>query len=88
MPTETLIRADIFFFISSIGFILLTIALLTGLFYVIRIMKSVDRITAKIESGIDTAGDEAKEFIADLRDSTAFRMVFGSKRSKKTSTRK
>ena len=86
MASQTLIHADIFFFISSIGFILVTIALLIGLFYIIRVVRSVDRITVKIEDGIDTVGDDAKNLISDLRDSMAFRMIFGGRKRKITST--
>lgn len=86
MASQTLIHADIFFFISSIGFTIVTIALLIGLFYIIRVVRSVDRITTKIEEGIDTVGDDAKNLISDLRDSVVFRMIFGGRKRKMTST--
>ena len=86
MASQTLIHADIFFFIASIGFTVVTIALLIGLFYIIRVVRSVDRITTKIEIGIDTVSDDAKDLVADLRDSMAFRMIFGGQRKRKKSS--
>jgi len=84
MQEQTLIHADMFFFISSIGFVLITIALLVGLAYIISILHKVRSITTKIEAGVDTVGDDAKNLISDLRDSTAFRMIFGGRKHKKT----
>lgn len=80
MPTQTLIHADIFFFIASIGFVLITCILAVGLVYMIGILQSVRRITDKIESGIATVGEDAKELVSDLRESMAFRMLFGGRK--------
>lgn len=82
MQTETLIHADAFFFIASIGFIVVTILIAVGLVYIISILRSVRRITEKIETGINTVGEDAKELISDLRNSTAFRMLFGGRKKK------
>lgn len=82
----TLQQADIFFFISSIGFIVLfVIALVLGL-YLIRIFKSVSRITEQVERDIDTIGDTAKDFVFDLRESPVFSLFF-RKRKKYTKSK-
>ncbi len=80
MPSQTLIHADIFFFISSIGFTLVTLVILIGLVYVVSILRKVDRITGKIEAGVETMEEQTKEFVSDLRDSMAFRMLFGGRK--------
>lgn len=79
MQNQELIYADTFFLISSIGFIVVAIVLVIGLIYMISILRSVRRITEKIEAGIETVGEDAKELIGDLRESTAFRMIFGGR---------
>lgn len=79
MSSQTLVHADIFFFIATICFSLLTLFILIILVYIIGIMRRVKRITEKIESGMSAVQEDTKEFIADLQDSTAFRMIFGSK---------
>lgn len=86
MSTQTLIHADIFFFISSLGFIVLTLISAVILVYVISILRSVRRITDKIERGIDTVSEDTKEFVADLQDSTAYRLLFGVRKRKKSSS--
>lgn len=86
MQTQTLIHADIFFFIASIGFIVITLLIAVGLVYVIRILRGVRRITDKIEQGINTAEEDVKELISDLRESSIFRMIFGGRKRKAAST--
>ena len=60
---DTLIKSEIFFFITSIAVVILTILLGMAAVYLIRILRNVDDISKK-------AKDEAaliKEDVADLR---------------------
>ena len=62
---ETIMKSEIFFFITSIAVVIMTILLGILTTYLIRIMQNVDDISAK-------AKDEAgliKEDIAELRES-------------------
>lgn len=79
MPSQTLLHADIFFFIATIGFALITICLLICFIYIIGIFRNVKRITVKIEAGMSAVETETREMVEDLRDSMAFRMLFGTK---------
>lgn len=81
---NTLIHANIFFFISSIGFIIFFILIAMILASVLRLTKKVERIAEKVEKKVDAFGDEAEELIADLQDSLIFRMLFGGGRARKT----
>ena len=81
---QTLIHADIFFFISSVGFIIVTLVVLVGLAYIISILRKVDRITEKIETGIDSMEENTKEFVSDLRESMAFRLLFGARKKRQS----
>jgi hypothetical protein len=74
---DTLIHADAFFFIASIAFIIVTVLLVIALIYIIGLLKNVRRITDKLEGDIEIIGDEAKEMISDMRQSVAFRFLFG-----------
>lgn len=85
---QTLVHADIFFFISSVGFVLVTCVLLAGLMYMISILRSVRRITERIENGMDTVGEDARELVSDLRESAAFRMLFGGRKRRSEPVRK
>jgi len=61
---ETIMKSEIFFFITSIAVVIITILLGVLITYLIRILRNVDDISAK-------AKDEAgliKEDIAELRE--------------------
>lgn len=80
---STLIHADIFFFVSSVGFIIIFALVSVGLYYIVGILKSVRHISRKLEGDVDNLSADAKEFISDLRTSVVYRMIFGKKRSLK-----
>lgn len=80
---DTLIESQIFFFISSIGFILLGIVSLIILFYILNITRSFDRILKKLEKNIDSIGDSTKEILTEVRDSSIFHFLFKKKRKSK-----
>jgi hypothetical protein len=86
---ETLIKADIFFFISSVGFVILSIMLGIALFYFIRAGKNL----YDISESIHTHFKESEEFFLDMKDklenNLIFRMLFPTSRRRKTTrTRK
>lgn len=70
-------QADIFFFISSVGFVLMIGLISIILIRVIRILGAVNRISDMIERNAGIIGDEAKEVILDLRQSRFYTMLFG-----------
>jgi energy-converting hydrogenase Eha subunit H len=77
-------HADIFFLVSTIGFIIIFILVIIGLIYIISLLKSVTRISRKIEKDIDNIGDTAKDFVMQLWDSAIFSWIFGKKKKRKT----
>jgi uncharacterized protein YoxC len=68
MPNESLIHADIFFFISTIALVLISIGIVIALVYIIKILRNVGEVTDKIkvESGEIVA--DLKQLRASLRD--------------------
>ncbi len=60
MPNESLIHADIFFFISTIALVLIAILAIIVLCYSIKILRNVGEISDKIKA-------ESAEFVADLK---------------------
>ena len=60
MGNESLIHADIFFFISTIALVLISIGIIVAIVYVIKILKNVREVTDKIK-------DESSEIVADLK---------------------
>lgn len=82
---NTLAHADTFFFVATIGFIVIFALLAICLIYLIRLFKSVHRISTKIEKDIDNIGDTTKELIMQLWDSAVFSWLFGKRRKKRNS---
>lgn len=76
---NTIMNSEVFFFISSIGFILLWAVLVALILYAIRAIRTWNRIVDKIEKNIDTIGDTTREMIEDMQDSSVFRFLFKRK---------
>lgn len=79
----TLIHADIFFFISTIGFIILASLGAVVLIYVIGIVRRINKISETIGGNIEGMSEDAREFVRDVRDSGVYRMLFGRAKTKK-----
>lgn len=77
---QSQLQSQIFFFISSVGFIVLGVFVAILLFYLIRISHTFSRIIDKMEKDIDNIGDITEELLEDMRDSSLFRFFFGRKK--------
>ncbi|MDP1620093.1 MAG: hypothetical protein Q8L11_03490 [Candidatus Moranbacteria bacterium] len=80
---ETLLKADIFFFISSIATVILTALFSVALFYFIKAGKNLYLISEKLQNHFA----ESEEFVLDLKerlaDNMLFRMFFPPARKKR-----
>lgn len=76
-------HSDIFFFISSIGFVILGILAAILLVYLIRAVRSFVHISEKIEASVETIGDTTMELIEDLRENIFFKMIFPTNKNKR-----
>ncbi len=76
---NTIMQSQVFFFISSVGFIILWILVAIFLYYLIRAMNTFSRIIDRMEKNIDSISDTTEEMIEDVRDSMVFRFLFGKK---------
>jgi len=77
---STLEQSQIFFFISSVGFVILWGLLAVLLIYLIKATHTASRIMDKIEKDIHTIGDTTKEMVEDMRESMVFKFLFGKKK--------
>jgi len=73
-------QTQIFFFISSIGFVFLWILVAIFLFYLIRATHTFSRILEQIEKDINKIGDTTKEMVEDMKDSMIFNFLFKKKK--------
>jgi hypothetical protein len=69
---ETLLKADIFFFISSVSSVILTIFLCIVLFYFIKAGKNLYKISEKLQNHFY----ESEEFVLDLKERLENNMIF------------
>ena len=76
---ESFSQMQIFFLISSLGFITLFILVAILLLYVINSVNTAKRILEKTEKNIDNIGDTAKDIYEDMRNSIIFRFLFRKK---------
>ena len=79
---EPILQSQVFFFISSVGFVFLWILIVVFLFYLIRATKILSKIMEKVEKDIDNIGDTTKEVLEEIRNSTIFNFIFGKKKRK------
>jgi len=82
---DTLIQADIFFFISAVGTIILTILAAVALYYLIRILRDFSNISDTLKRGVDKASGHMDELVDMLMSNALFRFFFGKKRTRKNS---
>jgi len=79
-------KADIFFFISSIASVVLTVLLSIVLFYFIKAGKNLYLISEKLQDHFK----ESEEFVLELKerleDNMVFRMFFPPVRKRKRAT--
>lgn len=80
---NTFLQSQVFFFISSVGFVVLWIFVAILLFYLIRATKIFSKILEKAEKDIDEMGDMTKEMVEDIRDSAVFGFLFRKRRKHK-----
>lgn len=77
---DTLVHANIFFYISSIGFIVIFIIFTIIGIYLISIISNIHRVVKRIRRDIETIGDTAKELVEELYDNSFFSLFFRKKK--------
>lgn len=85
---ETVMKADIFFFISSVASVVLAVLLSIVLFYFIKAGKNLYHISEKLQEHFK----ESEEFVFDLKErleeNMIFRLFFPPARNRKRAKRK
>lgn len=79
---DTLIHADIFFFISSIAAIIWTALGAVALWYLIKGLKNFREISEKLNEDMDDAKESVRDLIERMNSSFVFNMLFPPKKKK------
>lgn len=80
MFMESIIKSDIFFFISSISVVLITIIFIIFGFYLIKIMKNFSDIGEMLKKTVGGATSSLQEVGDNIKESPLFKFFFGKKR--------
>lgn len=80
---ESILKSEIFFFISSISVILITIIFVIVGFYLIKIMRNFSHISERLKETVDGAASSLEEVGDNIKESRLFRFFFGKKRKTK-----
>jgi len=73
-------QMQIFFMISSVGFVIVFIFVVVLLFYSIRAARTFEKIVEKLDGNLDKIGDTAQEMLEDMRNSVIFKFLFRHKK--------
>ncbi len=82
---ESILKSDIFFFISSVSVVLITIIFIIVGFYLIKIMKNFSHISEKLRSTVDGAKSSLEEVGENIKESPLFRFLFSKKKKSEKS---
>lgn len=85
---DSFMQLDIFFFIASIGFVVLGLLGVIALLYVIKVIRSFKRILVRIETSMDTIGDATLELVETLRAHPLVRFLLPAIKHMKTKRKK
>lgn len=85
---DTLIHADIFFFITSVAVVVLTILLVIAFVYFIQILVNFRDISKILKNGVNNASEKMEELLENLVDNPVFRFILGVRNSKKKRAKK
>lgn len=80
---DSLQQSQIFFFISSVSFVVLWFFVAIFLFYLIRATNTFSRVMDKIEKDIDDIGDVTKETLEEVKNSIIFHFLFKKKKKRR-----
>jgi len=79
---DTLMKADIFFFVTTIAVVAFCILGSIAFFYIIRILRNVSKASDKLAEKIEIGSEHAAALYHKVAESFVFNMLFGKKQRK------
>jgi len=79
---ESILKSDIFFFITSISVVVITLFFLVALFYFIKILRNFYKISTILKSYAEDTDSELREMANHVRQSKLFTFIFGKSKEK------
>ena len=85
---NTLIHADIFFFITSIAVVMTIVIMLVISFYLIPTLRNFRDVSRTLKRGVDKAEESIENVYGRVEDSPIYRFVFGRSKKKHNNNNK
>ena len=80
---DTLMKANIFFFITTIAVLVFLVLGSVMFVYIIRILRNIKRASDALEAQVEHLGEHADVLYHDIRESFLFHLLFGKKHKKR-----
>ena len=80
---ESILRSEIYFFISSISVIIITVILIVIGFYLIKIMRNFSIISERLKETVDGTTTSLEEVGDSIKESYLFRLFFRNNKRRK-----
>jgi uncharacterized protein YoxC len=81
---ETVMKADIFFFVTTVCVIAVSFFVIIFLIKASRFMQTLRHLAEMLKDKVEDVGEETEELIEKIEESFIFRLLFsGSKRSRR-----
>jgi uncharacterized membrane protein len=84
---ESILKSDIFFFITSISVVIITLVILIAGFYFIKMLRNFYKISNILKNYTEKTEGELKEIAQHVKQSPLFTFIFGKEKVKKESER-
>lgn len=81
---DTLMKADIFFFVTTIAVVAFFIMGSIAFYYLIGILRNVKRVSDKIGGTMDAANEHMHKLYHEIRESFLFNLILRKKHGGKT----
>jgi hypothetical protein len=82
---DTLIQANIFFFITSIAVIAISFFVILLVIKLKKLVTSLHGLVERLKDAGDYVGDEAKDLMEDIKQSPIFRFLFPRRKKRSLS---
>ena len=79
---DTFMKADIFFFVTTMAVVVLTIGILWALSYIVSAVKRLEAYAERIEKKMKDASEDVKDIGEDIKESFLYNFLFSKKRKR------
>jgi cell division protein FtsL len=80
---DSIMKADIFFFVATIGVVVFVVLAIFIGYYTIKILKNVRESTDTLKGEVKAAGQRIGEIEKEITDSFIFKFIFAKRNGKK-----